>query len=236
MSALHVSNDSIQEYKEVLRQQGYVNFVEIPDDFNHLELVQQFGDLMPQYDGELVWSIKADPRFADVYHSLNNKPLLPHTECYEFPGLPPKYLALWCIKAPEDRGGQTTLADGYAFLNSLTAKERDKLSSHRYEFHSTAGLQKSNLGGTARHPIYDLSAEEPIFRYSFACLNVEDNPFIKDIRQRVLDFFEQEQKPIYYQKNSLLIWDNWRMLHARTGFTDQTRHLKRVWLLKSRGQ
>ncbi len=59
-----------------------------------------------------------------------------------------------------------------------------------------------------------------------------DDPFIIDIRQRFVDFFDRTCEKILYKKNSLIIWDNWRILHARTGFADQTRHLKRVWLSK----
>jgi alpha-ketoglutarate-dependent taurine dioxygenase len=227
-----LSDEALLQHKEVLRRQGYINFVDLPEGFDHLNFVQRFGTLIPQYDGELVWSIKAQERFADVYHSLNNKPLKPHTECYEYTGVPPKYLALWCIKASEDGRGQTTLADGYEFIASLSADEVERLTSHVCRFHSTPGLQESSLGRVAYHPIYDTSVnpQEPILRYSFACLDDGGDPFIAQIRQRMADFFDQQCSSIVYKRNSLLIWDNWRMLHARTGFTDQSRHLKRVWL------
>lgn len=224
-------DERLSQYKETLKEQGYINFVDIPEGFDHIGFVKCFGDLVPQYDGELIWSIKAEERFSNVYHSLNNKPLKPHTECYEFQDVPPKYLALWCVKAPEDGGGQTTLADGYAFIKSLTTDEVEKLATRVCKFYSTPGLQESNLGSVAHHPVYDRdSATEPILRYSFACLDDGGDQFIADIRQQILEFFERTQTPIFYKRNSLLIWDNWRMLHARTGFGDQTRHLKRVWI------
>jgi alpha-ketoglutarate-dependent taurine dioxygenase len=28
----------------------------------------------------------------------------------------------------------------------------------------------------------------------------------------------------------MLIWDNWRMIHARSRYTDPARHLTRYWL------
>jgi len=235
---IHVlSEEAMSKHKEILKHQGYINFIDLPDDFDHVGFLQRFGDLMPQYDGQLIWSIKSEPQFADIYHSLNNKPLFPHTECYEFEGVPPKYLALWCIKAADCGGGQTTLADGYAFISSLTEEEREKLSSYVYEFFSSAGIQKSNLGRTAHHPVLDLTSDvqEPIIRFAVTTMNDGGDPFMVDMRRRFREFFDRNHQPIFYKKNSLLLWDNWRMLHARTGFEDQTRHLKRVWLSKRPG-
>ncbi len=226
------SDATLQQQHNLLQQNGYVNFVDLPDDFPHLDFVQRFGALVPQYDGQFVWSVKAEPGFENVYHSLNTKPLLPHTECYEFESRPPRYIALWCVTAPSCEGGQTILADSYAFLSSLKQAEREPLFSLVCKFSSTPGLQQSNLGSVAYHPICERSekTEKIIFRYSFSCLDDGGNQFIADIRQRVLDFFEKTSVAISYKKNSLVIWDNWRLLHARTGFKDSSRHLKRVWL------
>jgi alpha-ketoglutarate-dependent taurine dioxygenase len=43
-------------------------------------------------------------------------------------------------------------------------------------------------------------------------------------------FFEAAKLPIRIARNAVLIWDNWRMMHARNGFTDRNRHLRRVLL------
>lgn len=232
-----LSETAMEHHKDILQRKGYINLMELPDGFGYVDFLQRFGDLVPQYDGQLIWSIKAEKRFEHVYHSLNNKPLTPHTECYEFESAPPKYLALWCIKAAECGGGQTTLADGYAFISSLTAEEQERLSSRRYEFFSTPGLQESQIRLAARHFVYDRYAfeGEPIVRFSSACMNDEGDPFMIDIKHRFVAFFDQTCEKISYKKNSLLLWDNWRMLHARTSFKDQTRHLKRVWLAKRPG-
>ena len=219
-----LSEETIQQYKEILKHQGYIYIADLPDNFNYLHLVQQFGQPTPQYNGQLVYSIKPDPQFANSYHALNNQPLLPHTECFEFQGPPPRYLGLWCIKAAEDGAGQTTLADAYTFISSLTTEERHKLASSICQF--------SYAGQATEHPIYDLSvdSEAPILRCSFRFLDAMHDPFITDIRQRLWEFFEQTHISIFYKKNSIVIWDNWRMLHARSAFEDQSRHLERVWL------
>jgi alpha-ketoglutarate-dependent taurine dioxygenase len=43
-------------------------------------------------------------------------------------------------------------------------------------------------------------------------------------------FFETNKTAIKIERGGLLVWDNWRMLHARNGFTDPRRHLRRVLL------
>ena len=224
-----LSEEKIQQYKETLKTQGYIHVTNLPDNFDYLRFVQFFGNLMPQYDGQLVCSIKPDPQFADTYHALNSQPLLPHTECYEVEGAPPKYLSLWCIKAAEGGSGQTTLADGYAFVDSLSTEERTTLASHICQFYT--GKQ------TTHYPIYDLNTvpNTPILRCSLRFLKSMRDPFITDIRQRLGDFFERTHASIFYQKNSIVIWDNWRILHARPAFEDQSRHLKRVWLSHTTG-
>ena len=219
-----LSEEKVQQYKETLKSQGYIHITKLPDNFDYLRFVQCFGSLMPQYDGQLVCSIAPDPQFAHTYHALNNQPLLPHTECYEVEGAPPKYLSLWCVKAAEDGSGQTTLADGYTFISSLTMEERTTLASQVYQFY--------NGEHTTHYPIYDLNTDSdtPILRCSLRFLKSIRDPFIADICQKLGEFFERTHVSIFYQKNAIVIWDNWRMLHARPAFEDQSRHLRRVWL------
>src|SRR3989344_484947 len=162
VSARHLDTQ-VEQYKEQMTKQGYIFLQQIPSGFDHLAFLQRFGRLLPQYDGQLVWSIKADPRFDEIYHSLNTKPLFPHTECYEFPGLPNKFQALWCVTPPTDvQGGETTLADFYQFWKSLSPVEQEILQKE-FDFQSSAGIRASNLGAIARHPVYQTTeASEPI--------------------------------------------------------------------------
>ena len=221
------SSDS--QMKALLAAQGYVFLTNLPADFDHLDLLSRFGTLVPQYDGRTVWSIKADARFDDLYHSLNTKELYPHTECYEMPGLPPRFLALWCISPAACGGGSTTLADGYAFVTSLTKAERLVLKKE-FPFVSSAGIQASALGKTATHPVYDESGPSPIFRFSFNCMSYHHDPVMVGIAKKCVAFFNTTCRSFEWHKNDLLLWDNYRMLHSRTGFEDRSRELKRVWL------
>lgn len=230
--ATHVRYPDLQldRVDALLDEYGYAFVDEVPPDFDHLALLSRFGPVMPQYDGERVWSIRAQQEFDNVYHSLNTKPLMPHTECYEVEHLPPKYLALWCLVPAADGGGQTMLADMYRFLDLLTGDERAELSRRDCEFVSSAGLRHMRLGSTARHPVVQpRAARPPVFRFSYTCMVTED-PFLLDIRERVVAFFNRTRVAIDFTPGDLLIWDNHRMLHSRSGYVDRNRHLRRVWL------
>ncbi|WP_239395139.1 TauD/TfdA family dioxygenase [Frankia sp. CiP3] len=224
----------LDEFRRLLATNGYVYMDGVPETFEHVEFLRQFGPLMPQYDGELIWSIKAEERFDDLYHSLNTKPLMPHTECYEFHGLPPKYLALWCLIPASDDGGQTTLADMYAFADELSDAEREHLSVQPYGFVSSAGVQDMRLGRTAHHPVLEKRSGLPdVVRFSYNCVDHGDDSFLLDVRERVVEFFDRSHVAIDMEPRSLLIWDNHRVVHSRTGYEDRRRHLRRVWLAES---
>jgi alpha-ketoglutarate-dependent taurine dioxygenase len=231
VSQIDYAGLDLAEFKSLLDENGYVYLHGVPEDFDHVGYLKQIGPLMPQYDGELIWSIKAQERFDNLYHSLNTKPLMPHTECYEFLGLPPKYLALWCLVPAADGGGQTTLGDLHKFLETLTDEERGKLAETKFPFVSSAGVQDMGLGKTAVHPLLELREDKaPVMRFSYNCVVHEDDEFLLNLRERVLEFFTETHITADYEPNSLLIWNNHRMVHSRTGYTDRNRHLRRIWL------
>lgn len=214
-----------------LAEYGSVYVDDIPEGFDHAAFLSGLlGPLLPQYDGQKVWSIKAEPGFDDVYHSLNTKRLTPHTECYEWQDTPPKYLALWCLVPNSDPGGQTTLADGRAFLDTLAEEERELLRSRRYHYVSSAGLQQMSLGLSAEHPVLEeRPGREPILRFTCQCI-ADADPFCVDIGRRLQEFFDKNKAEIDFTPRSLLIWDNHRILHSRNAFSDPKRHLRRVWI------
>jgi alpha-ketoglutarate-dependent taurine dioxygenase len=218
------------EFRRMLDRNGYVYLDRVPEGFDHVEFLRRFGDFMPQYDGDLIWSVRPLKRFENMYHSLNTRPLTPHTECYEFPGTPPRYLGLWCIVPAADGGGQTTLADSRPFLESLTTQELAELSTRQYTFISADGVRDMELGRTAVHALYELrEGRDPILRFSYNWVRHHD-PYLLDMRDRVVRYFVEHHVAISIEPRAVLLWDNHRVLHSRTGFTDEGRHLRRVWL------
>lgn len=217
--------------EHLLDKQGYVFLKSPPGDFDYVPYLERLGPLLPQYDGKLVWSIKPELGQEDMYSSMNTRELHPHTEHTEFAGLPPKYLALWCLVPATGQGGQTMLGDVFAFLDTLTLSERSELSRREYEFASTPGLRSMEFGHSARHPLLELRRDLPdVARFSYACMMCHDDAFILGIRERLYEFVMRNQIAIDYSTGSLLIWDNYRMVHWRTAFEDRRRHLRRVWI------
>lgn len=226
----HPEYDST-EFQRLLDDNGYVYLSDVPEDFDHLAFLTSFGELMPQYDGRKVWSVKAEERFEHRYHSLNSRALLPHTECYEFPGVSPKYLGLWGIVQASDGGGQTTLADSRGFLTTLSSEEKEQLSKLFFDFFSADGVLDMKLGRTATHPLYELrQGRDPIFRFSHNNVKYADEPFLIDVRERVVRYFEEHHVAADIEPHAILLWNNHRMLHSRNAYTDKRRHLRRVWL------
>ncbi|MEW5289798.1 GNAT family N-acetyltransferase [Erwinia papayae] len=225
------SKSEIAGFKNELAEKGYLFIQDLPDGFDHLYFSQEFGKLLPQYDGNLVWSIRPKPEFDNHYHSLNTKKLSPHTECYEYPGLPPKYLSLWCVTPSECGGGQTTLLDVLSFFEELSTEEKKVLTEEQINFVSSSGIQSSALGKKALHPIVSEQSEgkNPLIRFSRNCVE-NCSPDVEKIGDKLVAKFEKEHLSIDWKKNSFLIWDNQRLVHSRTAFEDRNRELKRVWL------
>src|SRR5262249_40878100 len=99
----------------------------LPESFDYPGEWARFGPLVPQYGGALVRDVKPDPAVSNtVVSSANMAELTPHTEWYEFPGLPPRYVALWCVNPAEGPGGETTLVDRDRLLDDYTVPERER--------------------------------------------------------------------------------------------------------------
>ncbi|MCU0681142.1 MAG: TauD/TfdA family dioxygenase [Polyangiaceae bacterium] len=227
----NIERPQIGQWQEQLARDGYLYLEDLPEGIDHYALAQTFGRLLPQYDGRYLWSIKADPQFDNLYHSLNTKKLSPHTECYEFEGLPPRYLALWCVRPASCGGGLTTLFDALAFFRSLSPEVRRRAESVRFPFRSSSGIQKSNLARTAEHPFLDqLPDGRMCVRFSFNNVDFGADDVMRDAAQSLVDAFESSHVPIRWKRDAFLIWDNQRVLHSRTSYEDRERELRRVWL------
>jgi alpha-ketoglutarate-dependent taurine dioxygenase len=234
LSLLNVPNDRRwileREVASRVGEYGYVYLHDVPDSFDHSAFVASFGELMPQYDGKLIWDIKPEAGMDDIYHSRNTQSLVPHTEAYEYPGRPPRYVALWCVKQASGEGGATTLADGYAMLEDFTDAERQIMCERQYNWHSSTGLARTGISFNEPHPILDrASTGEVILRYSLNNVTGGDrDTFLTEYLGRGAEFFQKNFRGIDIERNGLLFWDNWRMLHSRTAFRDRERHLKRA--------
>jgi hypothetical protein len=132
--------DNKVDLSEVARQiavDGYVYIEGWRADMDYGGDLAALGPLIPQYAGEIVRDVKVDPRVSgSTISPYNTSELTPHTEWFEFPGLPPRYVALWCVHRARGRGGATTLADGRPILRHFTSAEMQRLLTVEHEWMS----------------------------------------------------------------------------------------------------
>ncbi|MDI2132422.1 TauD/TfdA family dioxygenase [Yinghuangia seranimata] len=220
----------LNEVRRLLDQEGYAYLAELPQGFDHLEFLSGLGEVLPQYDGRRVWDLVPEPGMDDVYHSRNTQALVPHTEGYELPGLPPRYVALWCVRPAEGVGGETTLADGYALLERFSPDDRAAMRDARYTWRSSEGLARKGIVIENRHPIVTRHRDRWILRFSENNVEPTGDQLLGRVIREGTRFFEREHRAVSIVRNGLLAWDNWRMIHSRNAFVDRGRHLKRVLL------
>jgi hypothetical protein len=213
-----------------LVKHGYSHVTGLPPDFDLVSAMSAIGRPIPQYDGALIRHIRPEPGMSDdVYSATNTRELTPHTEWYEFPGIPPRHVALWCVQPAADEGGATQLGDGYRFLERFTRAELARLHTGRPSWRSNVSLRRHGVDTTSESPILTGHDGVTIIRFSSVDMRAAD-----PLQERYLTegqaFFHATALSFKIPKHGLLVWDNWRMLHARTAFTDRRRHLQRVLL------
>ncbi|MFE4856725.1 TauD/TfdA family dioxygenase [Streptomyces sp. NPDC056670] len=230
-----------------LLDQGYTLLEGFTTDEEAAEALRDLGTLIPQYDGQLRYQVKAAPGFEDRRYSKSTNTILVHTEA---PGWnpPPRYLALHCRVQAKCGSGQTELADAYAFAASLSQAEREVVHGESIDWvgHNTGGTGTTGV----RRPVVERTVEgRDIVRFSYNLLTAghydppvdaqvpsEELPLGAlgaELAVRAETFFRENKVSVLIPENSILVWDNHRMLHARSSYSDARRHLTRYWLQES---
>ncbi len=209
------------------------------------QFLAHFGDLTPQYDGTLRYEVKAKPEFETFQYSQSSNTIQPHTEAPVF-APPPRYLALYCHYQARCGGGYTDFADGLEFIDSLPTDLKAVAAQTPIDF-SGSRLPSGEKSLVVSTPMLSQGKNnKPIFRFSYNVFFYDDlhpviesaggreadhgNQYLKTLAQLGFDFFHQNQSKVLIPPNGLLIWDNHRMLHARSQYEDKGRHLTRFWI------
>lgn len=192
--------------------------------------------VVPQYQGESVRHIRPDPAMESYAVSANNtKELAPHTENFEFPGLPPRFIALLCRRAALS-GGDTLIYDSRDLLEYLGDDVVDELIAARYEWRSPASLASEGVQLGAQHAAIEPTRQGYVVRFSAREMyplpdaTAASLRLLETFRGAGLVRFAEHRIPVSLSRGDLLIWDNWRMIHSRTAFVGE-RHLERVMFL-----
>ncbi len=206
------------------------------------DFIAQFGAIMPQYNGEYVYSVKAAQGYNSFSDSKSTNAIPPHTDGSDML-TPPHTMALYGVHAASCGGGATLLADGYAFVETLEPRLRDELAARIYRFGSKQGIH-AERPFHVDSPIFteDYGGRGPMLRFSYNLLRFGDysaqadgaeehaDAFTLEICQRAMAYFEQHAIQARIKTGDVLLWDNWRMLHSREAYHDAQRHLRRYWL------
>ncbi len=229
-----LDTETLALVRQLLAADGYVYVTGVVDGFDYLSELSRLGEPMEQYNGALIRDVQPAPDIGnDVYSASNTRELTPHTESYEFDGLPPRYVALWCVQPAEGPGGETTLADGYHFIQQFSVPDQELMRSRVYEWRSSPSLAKRGIRMCARHPILESHPDGLVMRYSKQDIVRVDDGLLPRYVDGGQEFFDRNKVAVRIERNAVLIWDNWRIMHARNGFGDRRRHLRRVLLSAS---
>lgn len=211
-----------------LESNGFFKLGNVDSEEAFLSIAKNLGTLVPQYDGALVWSIKAKEKAARSYHSLSTGELLPHTECYEFAQTPPKYLALWCKDPGQGEGGSTLLGSLKSAINTVcTSEELEKLKKYNLSFSTTPGLKEDGMNHEFKCPMI---SDNGVIRFSVKCMTGRDLPWLESRKEDIKNQLYRNSFEFKWSRGDLLLWNNHELAHWREGFTDINRELRRVWL------
>ncbi len=215
------------DVKKCMEEVNKMGFATGLAELDSLTFASEFGNITPQYNGELLFAVKPDPLMEDYYVSINSKRLYPHTEAYEFE-TPPKYIILICRKPDKYGLGTTKLCDMSRFLKLLNRNEYKYIVNNKFLFHANSGLKQQGFTKQCFAPMYD--CERKIFRYSYNNMEYNNRDSIKKILLKIEKYYEKNYIELLLEDNQFIIIDNYRMVHARTDFLDQNRCIERVWI------
>ena len=238
---------SLGHRHEELSARGWT--VLAPDEFadDVVGTLQEFGPIIPQFNGQMAFAITRKPGYEELPYSQSMNGIGPHTEAPVY-APPPRYLALHCHQQATCGGGHTGLVDGIeflAFLEHTDPELREWIDDTPVEFVATA---KPGEPAQRRVKEYILTPTEEgdIFRFSYNQFHYGDvNPSREHLQQSLVTnsttalarfavlgeaYFVEHNTPVLIPDGCLLIWDNWRMIHARSRYTDPARNLTRYWL------
>lgn len=233
----------VDDALEALDRDGYFLVRNVGGQRYAVNLLQEMGRLMPQYKGALEHEVTYRHGFDDMSYSQSTNTILAHTEA---PGWnpSPRYLSLYCHQQATCGGGHTDLLDGKRLPELLSAEELALLTDHRIVF---PGPQfRVDETDFVRTEMMSRTGDRMLLRFSYNLLTSgEYDPPLDfspaqdalplgergaNLATRVSDTFRAHCTPILIPDDALLIWDNQRMLHARSEYADRNRHLTRYWI------
>lgn len=196
-----------------------------------------------------VWDIKAVPKANSAVPTFSE--LLSEAELHTdnaFTQKPDDYFALYCVKPAACGGGESEILRLQSILSTLRASEAGReaeqvLRTRHFPFVMPTAF--SSAGGdrfdVMNAPV--LSSDTIRFRVDVIERAYQKDPSTMDESQRAaLDAIKRiidesaDVKRFSLQEDELIIVNNTKVLHGRSAFRDENRHLLRIRLRKRLGE
>ncbi|QIB47727.1 TauD/TfdA family dioxygenase [Streptomyces aureoverticillatus] len=230
--------------RAVLEADGYAVVDRLAGQRQAIELMQDIGRFVPQYTGTVEHEVVYRPGNDDRAYSQSRNTIRAHTEA---PGWDPspRHLALYCHRQARCGGGHTDLLDLKVLEKLIGPAEHTLLTGPLLAFPGPGGGARTGAPVTVPM-LYEEDDGRPVLRFSYNLLTAADYDAAldaapapehlplgqagADLARHVGELFDQYRTQILIPDGHLLVWDNQRMLHARSEYRDEGRHLTRYWI------
>jgi len=218
---LEIGFDSVDKLDQLVGQRGAVIVKSVSrkmfSDFinTHLEVI-------PQHDGNKTFDVSPEGSLAKIYRSRSKEGVPPHTDGHDLEK-PPRLFLLLCCQPTRCGGGLTQISDGHQIMDHLNEKHYLTATTKEFSFSSNPSKQVMNSDGF-NDVVF--SPTDNQVRYSFNYLKSQDESGLVD---EIRTLHEAMSMSVALEANDLLICDNYRIIHSRTSFEDDTRALVRAW-------
>lgn len=167
-------------------------------------------------------SEKADQASREAYFTAGAFPL--HTDLSYVPR-PPRFLLMLCVEPDPAGGGESLAADIRIAWQMLTEEDRAILGERRFSFENAPNTGR---GVCHNQPVYERCGAAEIWRFRADTLVYPS--FAAEAVENLTAALESVMKTVAMPRGSLMILDNHRFAHGRTGFeVPSPRHFLRAY-------
>lgn len=219
---LFLNNDNaLGVWLAVLHRRGYGLIADVPAGHDAVTAIaDRIGYVRPTVFGQ-IWDLNSDVTdHADTAYTTTY--LEPHTDgtyMHDAPGL-----QLFCCQERDGTGGQSILVDGFAAVAELPPEQADLLAAIPVPGHYIEpGVHLATERAPLRVDAAGVLVQVSFNNYDRApfMLQPDDQARFYDAYQALHDLLIDERRwlKIDWEPGQMLVIDNWRVMHGRTGYT-----------------
>lgn len=213
-----------------LQKYCWVRIDDVPVEQQLVEgVLARLGSLQPQYNDIICWDVV--PKCPGYGSSLGDRGIDLHTELAEFPE-PPRYVALYCVR-PARTGGALKLLDLRPLIGRLPTSLIETLQREPVTVYCEDKIAKQYGLHSFTAPTLSRRADGPLVRYDPLSVEGTMPHALREFMDLIGEYAREHAIELLQTAGSLVIWDNWCVIHGRTGFDDADRHLWRYCIKAS---